>query len=112
MVSTPEEIASFYRALLRGRLSPSISLRDAAARCLRRRCAIIADPRSGLLRQALSCSLVWGRNGDSPGYQTEAYNSGNGTRQIVVFVNSDADYSWTPTERQAVNHLMDVAYCS
>jgi D-alanyl-D-alanine carboxypeptidase len=112
MVATPDDVATFYRALLRGRLLPE----QLVAEMKHRTVTVDGAPPSeilgpGLLRLALSCSLVWGDNGDFPGYQTEAYNSGNGTRQIVVLVNSDADSSWTPAERQAVNQLMDVAYC-
>jgi len=112
MVSTPQDVATFYRALLSGRLLPE----HLVAEMKQRTVSVDGAPSSeilgpGLLRLALSCSLVWGHNGDFPGYQTEAYNSGNGTRQIVVFVNSDADYSWTPAERKAVNRLMDIAYC-
>jgi D-alanyl-D-alanine carboxypeptidase len=65
----------------------------------------------GLYRQKVSCSLVWGHNGDFPGYETNAFSSGDGTRQIVVLVNSDQDASWTKAEAAAVNRLMDVAYC-
>jgi D-alanyl-D-alanine carboxypeptidase len=112
IVSTPQDVANFYRALLRGRLLPA----HLVAEMKQRTVSVDGVPSSeilgpGLIREALSCSLVWGHNGDFPGYQTDAFGSGNGTRQIVVLVNSEADYSWTPAERAAVNHLMDVAYC-
>ena len=65
----------------------------------------------GLCRQALSCSLVWGHNGDFPGYHTVAYGSANGVRRVIVLVNSDEDSSWTKAEKKAVDNLVDVAYC-
>jgi D-alanyl-D-alanine carboxypeptidase len=112
MISTPADIARFYRALFQGRLLPEHLVRTMEARLAK----VPGVPASflyglGLFRVRFSCSLVWGHNGDFPGFETNAFNSADGARQIVVLVNSDADASWTPKERAAVNRLLDVAYC-
>jgi D-alanyl-D-alanine carboxypeptidase len=62
--------------------------------------------RLGLYRQHLACSFVWGHNGGLPGYDTNAFNSAAGARQVVVMVNADEESSFT-TERKA----LDVSYC-
>jgi D-alanyl-D-alanine carboxypeptidase len=64
----------------------------------------------GLYRQPLSCSLVWGHNGDTPGYDVNAFNSADGARQVVEMVNTDSD-SFTPAQAKAINTLLDIAYC-
>src|SRR5262249_34887476 len=112
IVSTPADVADFYRALLTGRLLPH----RLVAEMERRAVLVDGQPASwilgpGLFRHNLSCSLVWGHNGDFPGYETNAYGSADGVRQVVVLVNSDDDYSWTRAEEQAVDRLVDVAYC-
>jgi hypothetical protein len=44
------------------------------------------------------------------GFDTNAFNSGDGARQIVVMINTDSD-SLTPAQGKALNTLLDVAYC-
>ena len=108
--STPADVARFYRALFQGRLLPRHLVREMEAREGR-------DPTHpellyglGLYRQPLSCSLVWGHNGDTPGYDFNAFGSADGAHQVVVTVNTDSD-SFTPAEGKALNDLLDVAYC-
>ena len=113
IVSTPADVADFYRALFTGRLLPH----RAVAEMEKRTVTVEGTPSwlilgPGLFRRALSCSLVWGHNGDFPGYETNAFGSANGVRQVVVLVNSDGDNSWTKAEAKAVDHFVDVAYCS
>jgi D-alanyl-D-alanine carboxypeptidase len=110
IVSTPANVARFYRALFQGRLLPRHLIHEMEAREGR-------DPDHpdllyglGLYRQPLSCSLVWGHNGDTPGYNITAFNSANGARQIVIAINTDSD-SLTPAEGKALNNLLNVAYC-
>jgi len=110
IVSTPADLARFYRALFQGRLVPTGLLNEMKAREGR-------DPDHpdllyglGLYRQPLSCSLVWGHNGDVPGYDTTALGSADGVRQVVVSINTDSD-SLTPAQAKALDAVLDTAYC-
>jgi D-alanyl-D-alanine carboxypeptidase len=110
IVSTPADVARFYRALLQGRLVPSRLVNAMKAREGR-------DPAHpelryglGLWRQPLRCSLVWGHDGDVPGFMAIALNSGDGNRQIVVMINTDPD-SLTPAQGKALNDLVNTGYC-
>jgi D-alanyl-D-alanine carboxypeptidase len=112
LISTPADVARFYRALFQGRLIPKRLVEQMKTRLV----TIPGAPKwfvygLGLYRKAFSCSWVWGHNGDFPGYETNAFGSGDGIRQIVVLVNSDEEGSWTDAESAAVNQLMDIAYC-
>ena len=91
IVSTPADVAHFYRALFQGRLLPKRLINKMKAR--EGRAAGHADLLYGLglYRQPLRCSLVWGHNGDVPGYDTNAFNSGDDTTEIVVIINTDSD---------------------
>jgi D-alanyl-D-alanine carboxypeptidase len=108
--STPADVARFYRALFQGRLLPKPLVSEMESR--EGRAAGHADLLYGLglYRQPLSCSFVWGHNGDTPGYDFNAFGSADGVHQIVVTVNTDSD-SFTRAEGKALNALIDAAYC-
>lgn len=87
IVSTADDLANFYRALLRGRL-----LRPGLLRAMETTFPVAGDPRGGrsglgLFEAGLPCGRVWGHEGTSYGYKTVAYSSRDATRQIVVMVN-------------------------
>jgi len=113
IVSTPTDVARFYNALFAGRLLPPALLREMASKV-----ALIAGPAHpsmvyglGLYSQPLSCGLTWGHNGDFAGYHTDAFNSRDGKRQVVLIVNEDADLTIPPAAGQALNRLIDSAFC-
>jgi D-alanyl-D-alanine carboxypeptidase len=110
IVSTPADLARFYRALFQGRLVPRQLVNEMKAR--EGRAAGHPDLLYGLglYRQPLRCSLVWGHNGDVPGFDTNAFSSADGAHQIVVMVNTDSD-SFTPAQAKALGTLINVAYC-
>jgi D-alanyl-D-alanine carboxypeptidase len=105
VISTADDLAVFYRALLRGRLlgPPLLALMERTV-----------DAQSGLgyglgiAKAHLPCSAVWGHDGDFPGYLSYAFNSRDGRRQVAVLVNED---SLPPLARDAVTHLLVAAYC-
>jgi D-alanyl-D-alanine carboxypeptidase len=110
IVSTPADVAHFYRALFQGRLLPKHLVNEMKAP--EGRAAGHPDLLYGLglYRQPLSCSLVWGHNGDTPAYDVNAFNSADGARQVVEIVNTDSD-SFTRAQAKAINTLVDIAYC-
>jgi CubicO group peptidase (beta-lactamase class C family) len=110
IISTPGDIARFYRGLFQDRLISKHLLSEMKAPERR-------DPKHpdlryglGLFRQPVRCSLVWGHSGDVPGFHTLALGSADGVRQIVVAINTDPD-SLTAAQGKALDALTDVAYC-
>lgn len=109
IVSTADDVASFYRALLRGRL-----LRADLMRAME----TTVDARSlgGGIRYGLglgvlptSCGRAWGHTGGTPGYGTTALSSKDGNRQIVVLVTRDE--SLPKQAGQALELVLATAYC-
>jgi D-alanyl-D-alanine carboxypeptidase len=107
IVSTGDDLARFYRALLGGRL-----LRPDLLRAMETTVAFGPGPRHGLglLAPRLSCGLAWGHDGEFPGYTTVALNSKDGKRQIVLFVNLERTSFSKPVDR-AFERLIQTAFC-
>jgi D-alanyl-D-alanine carboxypeptidase len=85
LVSTADDVARFFRALLGGRL-----LRPDLLRAME---TTVVDTREfsyglGLEKVPTPCGVSWGHSGGSPGYSADSYNGKNGTRQVVVLVNA------------------------
>jgi D-alanyl-D-alanine carboxypeptidase len=109
IVSTTDDLANFYRALLRGRL-----LRPRLLQAMETTVPVAADPHGGgsglgLFETGLPCGRVWGHEGTAFGYKTITYSSRGATRQIVVMVN---DSPPSPVVANALERLVDIAYCS
>ncbi len=98
MISTVDDVARFYRALLTGRLLPPAQQRELLA-------TIPVDDTGelfaehyglGIYSVQLSCGTTWGHDGGYPGgFKTIAYTSRNGSRQAVM-VYSDYKMSVPP----------------
>jgi D-alanyl-D-alanine carboxypeptidase len=112
IVSTAADVATFYRALLAGRV--------VAPRLLSAMLATVADAKPdvpgqryglGIVRFPTSCGVAWGHNGDTPGYLVFALTSRDGSRQAVLVVNEDAE----SLPRKVPPVFLDVlmrAYCA
>jgi D-alanyl-D-alanine carboxypeptidase len=90
LVSTADDIARFFRALLGGRL-----LRPNLLRAMETTLSMGPGApgwRYGLGLQKLPspCGPQWGHTGGSPGYSVDARNSKDGRRQVIVLVNGTA----------------------
>lgn len=109
IASTADDVARFYRALLRGRL-----LRP---RLLRGMLATVEAPELGagvryglgLARVPLPCGAAWGHAGGTPGYGTWALSSKDGRRQVVVLVNND---ELPARAERARDRALAIAYCN
>ena len=116
ILSNAKDVARFYRALLAGRLLAPELLNAMQT----------IDPVAtggvpdsgfpgggwglGLLRETFPCgSEAWGHDSEIPGYVTAAWNSKDGTRQVVVVVNRLLE----PDEpaAQALREVLAAAYC-
>jgi D-alanyl-D-alanine carboxypeptidase len=84
LVSNADDLAEFFRALLRGRL-----LRPGLLQAMETTIKSGAGAGHGLGLGAvrLPCGTVWGFSGGVPGYSTHSYSSKDGWRQAVVLVN-------------------------
>jgi D-alanyl-D-alanine carboxypeptidase len=108
ILSTPTEVATFYRALFQGRLLPLRLVHEMQS-------PQVAIGREqiglGLFGTRFRCGHVWGHGGNFPGYSTSAYGSADGRHQVVVAVDVDEEVTQTQAMKEAVGRLMDVAYC-
>jgi D-alanyl-D-alanine carboxypeptidase len=119
LVSNADDLARFYGALLGGRL-----LRPDLLRAMETLITPVPDFSYGLGLQKVRspCGALWGHSGGSPGYIANAFNSKDGTRQVVVLVNATAASLSAPVngfqffhlpERAgaALERLIQTAYC-
>jgi D-alanyl-D-alanine carboxypeptidase len=116
ITGTAEDVARFFRALLQGRLlkadllaemqktRPMDSPGDAYGLGLWR------TPAMRLSATPFPCGPAWGHNGNYVGYQTNAFNSRDGKRQFVLFVNRDEEALTLPLVK-AMYAVASKAYC-
>jgi D-alanyl-D-alanine carboxypeptidase len=105
IISTADDVARFYRALLSGRLLSPALLQEMTT--LNDRFGL------GLIQGDASCVTV-GHNGEVAGYNANAQNTPNGRRQFVVLANSftTSNRVGTPQAQRAWNRLADIAGCA
>ena len=87
IVSTVDDLARFYAALLGGEL-----LRDAQLAEMRRTVATPSGPRYGLglFRLRLTCGYAWGHDGNLNGYLTWVLARADGSHVVVMAANGDS----------------------
>jgi D-alanyl-D-alanine carboxypeptidase len=112
IVSTASDIARFYRALLRGRLlGPGLLEKMLTID------PVALDPSGsgsgfglGLQREGrFPCGEAWGHDGELPGFEAFAWNTRDGTHQVVVLINTSG---LSENAGQALTNLIVTAYCS
>src|SRR5574341_505059 len=107
IISTADDVATFYRALLRGRLLKANLLQA------------METPADGTFPDStkyglgigtgrLRCGTYWGHDGEFAGYVTAAKSSVDGRRQAVVMVNSS---SLSKIAKKQLDRLIESAYC-
>jgi D-alanyl-D-alanine carboxypeptidase len=120
MISTVDDVARFYRALLMGRLLAPAQQRELLA-------AIpVDDPGElfaehyglGIYRVQLSCGTAWGHDGGYPGgFKIFAYTSPDGYRQAVIVYNDfrmsepPPAGTGTPAFQRDVKQATEIAFC-
>jgi CubicO group peptidase (beta-lactamase class C family) len=116
IVSTADDVARFYRALLGGRLLRVDLLREMESTVpmgVPSNAYGLGLWRTGtmvLSRTPFVCGVAWGHNGDWIGYNTNAFNSKDGRRQFVLFVNRD-EVAFTPEIAKAMFAVGSKAHC-
>jgi D-alanyl-D-alanine carboxypeptidase len=104
LVSTADDLSTFYRGLLAGRVLSADLLREMQT--------TVATGKPfryglGLARYQMPCGAGWGHQGEFAGYLTIAVTSGNGQRQAVVFANTLLAGSQEPL----MERMLETAYC-
>jgi D-alanyl-D-alanine carboxypeptidase len=111
IVSTAGDVATFYRALLAGRV--------VAKPLLRSMLTTVADTNPdvagqryglGIARFPTRCGIAWGHNGDTAGYLVFAFTSRDASRQAVLFLSEDAESLPQGTGRVFLS-VLEGAYC-
>jgi len=110
IVSTVDDVAVFYRALLSGRLLQQAQLEAMKTTIPEAQGDLIQRMGYGLIQFSASCGAAWGHSGSFPGYWTHAWSSANGNRQVVLMVNIDPS-SVTAEARAGFYETLDDAYC-
>jgi D-alanyl-D-alanine carboxypeptidase len=113
IVSNAGDVASFYGALLSGRLLNAASLRALMTTVSEGKEGETADSRYGLgiERIATPCGIAWGHSGNMPGYDVYALSSTNGRKQVVLSVNLDPK-SMPKRLQPMFGRLLIGAFCS
>ncbi|SER29123.1 serine hydrolase domain-containing protein [Actinokineospora terrae] len=108
MVSTGEELNTFFAALLGGRLLPAAQLAE-MKRTVPADVAPGASYGLGLIRYGTTCGRdLWGHGGSIPGYRTRGGITTTG-RAVTVTVNQLVD---THESTTALDQAVDTAACS
>ncbi len=112
IVSNASDTATFYRALLSGRLL-SPRLLHVMQTTHRQKHVDIRGQRYGLglIRYPTACGTAWGHNGAYPGYYTYDFTSGDGQRQAVIEVNADPGSVAKSVGLKSIR-LLAKAYCT
>jgi D-alanyl-D-alanine carboxypeptidase len=110
IVSTADDVARFYRALLGGRL-----LRPDLLQAMKTTVHMGDAPRGygygfGIFAQPMGCGTSLGHTGGTPGYVSFAFSSAGAKRQAVILVNRGDD-SMSPRTSAAMKRVLRLAYC-
>jgi D-alanyl-D-alanine carboxypeptidase len=121
MISTVDDVAYFYRALLTGRLLPPAQQRELLTTIPVHDTGELFTEHYGLgiYRVHLPCGTAWGHDGGYPGgFKTYAYTSPNGSRQAVIVYNdfkmsipSKDGGTGTPAFQRDVKKATEIAFC-
>jgi D-alanyl-D-alanine carboxypeptidase len=112
IVSTLDDVADFYRALLSGHLLKPAELQAMKTTVSYSTGKVTLGPGAGLGigRPPIPCA-GWSHQGELPGYEVAAVSSGDGRRQVVLMANQDR--STMPKRAVALfDRLLEKAFCA
>lgn len=110
LISTTQDLAVFYRALLQGDLLPAAQLREMRTTVPVRdgSGAVVMGYGLGIYTVDTSCGPVWGHDGAVFGSGTIAVSSPDGKRQLTLGMNL-MGYQRTDAQGNPVPHPVDTA---
>lgn len=107
IVSTADDVTSFYKALFEGQLVRADLLTEMMT-------TVTGNQGEkyglGLMPRELPCGTVWGHGGNFPGYLMESYVKPGGTFGVTVAYNLDP-HSMQPPARDATQALLTHSFC-
>jgi D-alanyl-D-alanine carboxypeptidase len=106
LVSTADDLATFYKALMTGELVTPALLAEMLTTVPAREGMAYG---LGIAEVTLPCGTAWGHQGEFPGYLNFALTSRDGARQAVVLVNF---YSLSDAGRADFLELVALSFCS
>lgn len=98
VVSTADDLARFFRAVLRGDLAAAMARPSGPEARYGLGVAIFATP----------CGRVWGHTGNVSGVVTAVWNTRDASRQVVLVANA---YPLSPDQDEAVRGALEAAFC-
>jgi D-alanyl-D-alanine carboxypeptidase len=112
LISDAADVATFYHALLTGRLLRPAQLAEMETMVPTSDPNDSSEPAVGLgiFTGTLSCGSTLEHTADFPGYSTFAFNSTDGRRQVVISINADTNFL-TSDQGQAVFNAIDQGFC-
>ena len=105
LVSTADDLATFYAALMAGELVTPALLTEMVTTVPAREGLAYG---LGIAEVTLPCGTAWGHQGEFPGYLNFALTSRDGDRQAIVLVNF---YSLSDAGRADFLELVSTAFC-
>ena len=105
ITSTADDLATFYGALMRGKLVSKASLRAMTTTVPLSSTAAYG---LGLLQVKTSCGSFWGHDGGTFGYTSNVFVSADGQHVAILLVNRGR---LTARQQQAFTHLAEQAAC-
>ena len=109
IISTADDLARFHRALFTGRLLPPAQQHELLD-TVPEGPGVNAGYGLGVLRAHTPCGDAWGHEGDFPGYESTSLTSPDGTRQVVLLTNREADSVTDQILEDETNALI-TAFC-
>lgn len=109
LIATPGDLATFFRALIGGRLLPAEQLRQMRTTVAAGDLYPGARYGLGLVSTPLSCGgVAWGHGGDIPGYETRGAVTEDGRAAMVAVTSMPAGQA----QADAVLETVDTALCA
>ncbi|MFH8593990.1 serine hydrolase domain-containing protein [Streptomyces rimosus] len=109
LVSTMDDLNTFFRALLTGHLLDKAELRE-----MQTTVPISGSSRAryglGLASLDLECGRVWGHDGLVPGSGTVSFSSPDGSRQVSLGTNLTRYYGLDPDDKEKTGPIDDAKY--
>jgi D-alanyl-D-alanine carboxypeptidase len=119
VVSTVDDLARFYAALLGGRLLRRELLSQMLVTLPTANSA--NDPNGpwgpgvryglGIHARQMSCGTAWGHWGDLPGYHTAVLSTKNGSRVAILAANTSAAWIYTHAAGRWLDQAAEAAFC-
>jgi D-alanyl-D-alanine carboxypeptidase len=112
LISTPQDVNTFFRALLTGRLLSQATMKEI-------RTVVSQEGESyglGIAAMETPCGKVWGHSGFAFGYLTYSLHSENGSLNVALGTNRSSLFQWDPAPDDeafmgSLKGFLDTALC-